>query len=112
VRVKILESVEYEPVSGDARSCFGSLLKRPSKVPNGTRTVTATDGTESEVPVFAVGPMVHYFPKGRSPELRDEIAAEFIARGVATPFDGEPVRDITDNERLLGITVENGVIVQ
>lgn len=82
MRVRILEDTEYAPVAGDARSCFGQLATRASVV----------DGK--------VGPMACYFRKGRTPELRDEIAADFIARGVAVPFDGEQVVEVSRDEIL------------
>ena len=73
MRVRILEPVSYEPISGDARSCFGQLAKRASRVPVVTKEI-ADDGTEFEMTVFTVGLMEHYFPKGRTPELRDDVA--------------------------------------
>ncbi len=44
------------------------------------------------------GPMVYYFPKGRTPVLSEDVAADFIARGVAEPC-GVPVaqeREMSD----------------
>lgn len=82
MRVRILVETEYEPLASDARSCFGQLSTRASVV----------DGK--------VGPMVCYFRKGRTPELRDDVAADFIARGVAEPFDGEPVVEVSRDEIL------------
>lgn len=82
MRVRILVETEYAPLAGDARSCFGQLATRASIV----------DGK--------VGPMVCYFRKGRTPELRDEVAADFIARGMAVPFDGDPVVEVSRDEIL------------
>ena len=87
MRVRILVETEYTPVAGDARSCFGQLATRASMV----------DGT--------VGPMVCYFRKGRCPELRDEVAAEFIARGVAEPYVGEQVAELS-YEDIMKMAVE------
>lgn len=95
MRVKILVPTEYEPVASDARSCFGQLATKASQVEVVT---TADDGTEKRQTV--VGPMIHYFAKGRTPELRDEVAADFIARGVAEPFDGAPVVELSRDEIL------------
>lgn len=86
MRVTILKETKYEPVSGDARSCFGQLAKRASRIET---EVVAADGTKTTQ--SKVGPMEHFFPKGRTPELRDEVATAFIARGVAERYDGEPV---------------------
>ena len=113
MRVKILKDVEYAPTSNDARSCHGQLRLKPRPIVD--RVIENQDGTKTTV--FKHGPMMTYFPASTerrviAPELRDEIAADFIASGVAKPFDGERVRDATDNEILDGITVENGVIVK
>ena len=86
MRVRILDATKYEPVSGDARSCFGQLAKRASRI---EEEVESEDGTKTTK--VSVGPMEHFFPKGRTPDLRDEVAADFIARGVAERYDGEPV---------------------
>lgn len=88
MRVKILNEVDYTPTASDARSCWGSLQKRPSKGEGGK-----------------CGPMVFYFPKGRTPDLRDEAASDFIARGVAEPFDGEQVNEVSTKEILEGMAV-------
>lgn len=69
-RVRILVATDYAPVAGDGRACWGQLANRPSKRDDGK-----------------VGPMVTYFPRGRVPELRDDVAADFIARGIAEPSD-------------------------
>lgn len=90
MRVRILEEVEYEPSSDDARSCFGQLRKRPARIKG---TVTFEDG--STATVTKTGPMVHYFPKGRTPELKEAVAQDFIARGIAEPFDGETVVEMS-----------------
>lgn len=88
MRVTIIDEVEYTPIASDHRSCWGSLHRRPG---------SAVDGK--------CGPMVYYFPKGRTPELRDEIAAKFIADKVAVPFDDEPTIDKTTAEILEGMAV-------
>lgn len=77
-RVEILKDINYEPSPNDDRLCFGQLAKRASKRRGGK-----------------TGPMVHYFPKGRTPVLSDEVAADFIAKGIAKPYDGEPVNAST-----------------
>ena len=90
MRVTITKEVEYTPTASDHRSCWGSLHKWPSKLPDGR-----------------CGPMVFYFPKGRTPELRDEIAADFITRGVAVAYDQEPSFDKTTAEILDGMAVSS-----
>ena len=102
MRVTITKEVEYTPTASDHRSCWGSLHKRPSV---GEKTTTNDAGTETKV--SCVGPMVFYFPKGRTPELRDEIAVDFIARGVAVPFSDEPTIDKTTTEILDGMAVSS-----
>lgn len=101
MRVKILKDVEYEPLRSDARSCWGSLMKKPSRVLY--KTIEQPDGTQVET--FKVGPMVFYFPKGRTPELRDEIAAAFIARGVAETFGGDASIEVSMATILDGMAV-------
>lgn len=88
MRVKILEEVDYTPTTSDGRSCWGSLQKRPSKGEDGK-----------------CGPMAYYFPKGRTPELRGEIAGDLITRGMAEPFDGEPIKEVSTKEILDGMAV-------
>ena len=51
--------------------------------------------------------MVYYFPKGRTPELRDDVAAEFIADGSAEPFDGEQSIEVSTAEILEGMAVSS-----
>jgi hypothetical protein len=88
MRVTIISEVEYEPTASDHRSCWGSLHKRPRVMPDGI-----------------CGPMVYYFPKGRTPDLRDEAAADFITRGVAVAYDNEQVVEQTTTEILAGMAV-------
>ena len=88
MRVTIISEVEYEPTVSDHRSCWGSLHKRPRVMPDGI-----------------CGPMVYYFPKGRTPELPDNIASDYITRGVAVAYDGEQVVDQTTTEILAGMAV-------
>ena len=90
MRVTITKEVEYTPTASDHRSCWGSLHRKPG---------ACVDGK--------CGQMVYYFPKGRTPELRDEIAAGFIARGVAVPFSDEPTIDKTTTEILDGMAVSS-----
>ena len=82
IRVKILEAVNYEPTASDSRACFGQLAKR-ARIVNGV-----------------AGPMVHYFPKGRQPELRDDVAADFINRGVAEAITVDSIIDVSREEIL------------
>jgi hypothetical protein len=90
MRVTITKEVEYTPTTSDHRSCWGSLHRKPG---------ADLDGK--------CGPMIYYFPKGRTPELRDEIAEEFIACGVAESFRDEPTIDKTTTEILAGMAVSS-----
>jgi len=88
MRVTIISEVEYEPTANDHRSCWGSLHKRPKVMPDGI-----------------CGPMAYYFPKGRTPDLPDDIAVEYITRGVAVAYSNEQVVEQTKNEILAGMAV-------
>ena len=88
MRVTIILEVEYTPTTSDHRSCWGSLHRKPG---------ADVDGK--------CGPMVYYFPNGRTPELPDNIAADYITRGVAVVYDGEQVVDQTTTEILSGTAV-------
>ena len=88
MRVTIISEVEYEPTASDHRSCWGSLHKRPRVMPDGI-----------------CGPMAYYFPKGRTPDLPDDIAVEYITRGVAVAYSNEQVVEQTTTEILAGMAV-------
>ena len=88
MRVTIISEVEYEPTASDHRSCWGSLHKRPRVMPGGI-----------------CGPMAYYFPKGRTPELPNYIASDYITRGVAVAYDQEQVVEQTTTEILAGMAV-------
>jgi hypothetical protein len=49
--------------------------------------------------------MTYYFPKGRTPDLPDDIAVEYITRGVAVAYQNEQVVEQTTTEILAGMAV-------
>lgn len=71
--VRILKPIAYEPHPGEPRRTFGQLLCRPR-----------TDGVKS-------GRMEHFYPKGRTPDVREDVAREWIAQGIAEPFTMDAV---------------------
>lgn len=81
--VKILKPVVYAPRAGDARRTYGQLRCRPA-----VRTVDIArpDGSTFAARV-SDGPMEYFFPAGRTPEIPDDVASEWIAAGLAEPCE-------------------------
>ncbi len=101
MRVRILTETPYEPRKGDSQRCVGQLKKRA-----GRREIRFSPEKGVEDIRHECGPMQHVFPVGATPDLSDEVGAEFIACGAAVLFDGPDVLVVSAAEILDGMPTE------
>lgn len=89
--VRILQEIEYEPTADDDPRCWGQLRVKPSRIPVEVEARRfGEDGRTVEAfatKIFRDGPMVRYFRRGATPNLKPEIAERFVADGIAEPLD-------------------------
>lgn len=84
--VQVIRATDYKPAADDSPRCFGQLRLRPT-----LREVESIAKDGSACAKSECGPMVMYFPKGAKPELKPDVAAQFLASGDAIAIDRSPV---------------------
>lgn len=93
--VRILKPTDYTPTANDSPRCYGQLRYRRNETVVETVQEDGTKTTEKHV-----GKMVLHFPKGATPDLRDEVATQFIADGAAEATGEAPPVFVSRDEIL------------
>ena len=88
--IRFLKPTPYTPKPDDSPRCWGQLRIRPTTISEAVAVeVTRPDGTTETVntTLTKTGPMERYFPAGATPDLTDDVAAGFVAAGLAELVD-------------------------
>lgn len=80
--VRILKETPYTPAKDDSPRCYGQLRMRATWQDG---TAEAPDGKKFGIKIR--GEMERYFPVGATPDLKNEVAAQFITDGAAEVCD-------------------------
>lgn len=102
MQVRILEDTGYTPRANDSPKCVGQLRRRP-----GCKLVEFVAADGSKIIREEVAPMEWCFRKGATPDLADDVAQDFIARGIADPMpNADEVSFVSTREILDGMSTE------
>lgn len=80
--VRILKETPYTPAKDDSTRCYGQLRMRATWQDG---TAEGSDGKKFGIKIR--GGLERYFPVGATPDLKNEVASEFITAGRAEACD-------------------------